>query len=252
VSGRKILIAGVALVAACFAMTALAQGPGGRGFGRGPGGGSGAMLLMMQEVQKELKITDEQKAKLEALGKEVGEKFRASFDRNAFQDFQNLSNEEREKRIAEMRKKMEGVTKEVDEKLTKILDAKQIERLKQLQLQREGAMALTRPEVVKKLGLSEEQQAKIKKIQEDARPKDRPRFDPNQSDEERQAAFKKMREKFEQAQKDCLAVLSDEQMLDWTEMCGKEFKFPERQFGGNRRGPRGGPSGPGGGQPPQP
>ena len=95
---------------------------------------------------------------------------RASFGQINFQELQNLSAEEREKRIGEMRKKFEEAGKGIDEKVGKILDAKQAERLQQLQLQREGAMALNRPEVIQKLGLSEEQQAKIKKIQEDARP----------------------------------------------------------------------------------
>ena len=47
-----------------------------------------------------------------------------------------------------------------------------------------------------------------------------------------------MREQFEKAQKDCFAVLNDDQMLDWTNMCGKTFKFPERQRSGrgNRQG----------------
>ena len=77
-----------------------------------------------------------------------------------------------------MRKKFEEAGKGIDEKVAGILDAKQAERLHQLQLQREGAMALTRPEVIKKLDLSEEQQAKIKKIQEDARPTRPARFRP--------------------------------------------------------------------------
>ena len=157
---------------------------------------------------------------------------RASFGQVNFQELQKLSAEEREKRFGEMRKKSEEATKEIDEKIGRILDAKQAERLNQLQLQREGAMAPIRPDVIKKLGLSEEQQAKIKKIQEDARPTGRAGFDPNQSDEDRQAALKKMREQFEKAQKECLAVLNDDQMLDWTNMCGKTFKFPERQGSG--------------------
>ena len=45
-----------------------------------------------------------------------------------------------------------------------------------------------------------------------------------------------MREQFEKAQKESLAVLNDDQMLDWTNMCGKTFKFPERP--GIRRGNR--------------
>ena len=191
------------------------------------------MLLGMPEVQKELNLNDDQKKDIDTLLEDSFGKMRASF-----QGMRDLSQEEREKRMDEMRKKFEEAGKEVDEKVGKILDAKQAERLHQLQLQREGAMALSRPEVIKKLDFSEEQQAKIKKIQEDARPTGRGGFDRNQSDEERQAARKKMREQFETAQKECFAVLSDDQMLDWTNMCGKTFKFPEGQGfrrGGNRQ-----------------
>lgn len=226
---RNVFIAGVILVLGSITVTASAQGPRGGMFGRG--GGSSAMLLGMPEVQKELNVTADQKKQIDTLLGDAFEKMRASF-----QGMRDLSEEEREKRRDEMRKKFEEAGKELDEKVGKILDAKQVERLHQLQLQREGFMALSRPDVIKKLGLSEDQQAQIKKIQEAARPQGRGGFDPNQSDEERQAARKKMREQFEKAQKDCLAVLNDDQMLDWTNMCGKTFKFPERPgFGrGNR------------------
>jgi len=43
-----------------------------------------------------------------------------------------------------------------------------------LKLQREGVMALNRSDFAKDLGLTEEQQAKIKKVQEDARAGFRP------------------------------------------------------------------------------
>jgi Spy/CpxP family protein refolding chaperone len=228
---RNAFIAGAILMVGAIAVPASAQGPRG-GMYRG---GSSAMLLGIPEVQKELNLSDEQKTQIDALLADA----RASLGQLNFQELRNLSADEREKRLGEMRKKFEEAGKAFDEKAGKILDAKQVERLHQLQLQREGAMALSRPEVIQKLGLSEEQQAKIKKIQEDARPTGRGGFDPNQSEEERQAARTKMREKFANAQKDCLAVLNDDQMLDWTNMCGKAFKFPERQ--GPRRGNRQGP-----------
>jgi hypothetical protein len=203
------------------------------------GGGSSSMLLAIPEVQKELNITDDQKADITALTADVREKMRASFGQINFQEMQDLSQEERQKRFDEMRKKGEEVMKGVDAKVGKILDATQAERLNQLWLQRLGAAALTRPEVIQKLGLTEDQQAKIKKIQADARPTGRGGFDPNQSQEERQAAFQKMRNQMEKAQKDSLAVLTDDQMLDWTTMCGKTFKFPAGR--GPGRGPQGAP-----------
>ena len=70
-----------------------------------------------------------------------------------------------------------------------------------------------------------------------------PKFDPDQSPEDRRAAFqeaiKKMQEKGETAASDGLAVLNDDQMLERTKLCGKTFKFPEQpMFGrGKRRQP---------------
>ncbi len=234
---RNVLIAGILAIVTSTALTALAQpGPGGgMMFGRG----SAAMLLAMPEVQKELNLNDDQAKQITTSLGERQAKLRAAIGPINFQELQNLSQEERQKRRDERRKKADEATKEIDEKVAGILDAKQAERLRQLQLQLEGARALNRPEVIKKLGLSEKQQAKIKKIQEDARPKNPPSFDPNQSDADRQAAFQKIRDQFEKAQKDCLAELSDDQMLDWTKMCGNTFRFPQRPgfVRGNRQGP---------------
>ena len=53
--------------------------------------------------------------------------------------------------------------------------------------------------------------------------------------------MKKVQDQVQKAQKESLAVLNDDQMLDWTNMCGKTFKFPERPaFGGrgNRQPPQ--------------
>jgi Spy/CpxP family protein refolding chaperone len=243
---RDVLIAGMLVVLGSIAMTASAQPPGGPGGGVPGGGmfmirggGPGAMLLRIAEVQRELNLSSEQKQQIETLLADAVQKVRVSLGQVNFQDLQTLSEEERQKRFDEMRKNAEEATKGIDEKVGKILNEEQGKRLKQLQLQREGAMALNRPEVIQKLALTADQQAQIKQIQEAARPAGGPRFDPKQTDEERQTAVKKIREKREKAQKDCFAVLNDDQMLDWTKMCGKTFKFPERPAfpGRNRQNP---------------
>jgi Spy/CpxP family protein refolding chaperone len=242
---RSLFIAGVTFVLGSIAVTASAQpGGGGPGFfggmlggGGGLGGGINLMLLRTPEVQKELKLTPDQTSEISTLQGEVMEKVRASFQQVNFQDLQNASDEERQKLFTDMRKKAEEATKGVDDKVSSILDATQSKRLHELLLQRLGPAALTRPEVVKQLNLTDDQVAKITKIQTDARPQF-PRMDPNQSPEDRQAAMQKMRDQFQKSQKDMLAVLSDDQMLDWTNMCGKTFKFPPMQFGrGNRQAP---------------
>jgi hypothetical protein len=223
-------------------------GPGGFGFG-GMGGmmGSGLSLLRMEEVQKELGISDAQKKDVEELQAAQREQMRSAGGGFNREEWQKLSQEEREKRMAEMGKKFEENAKQTQEKLDKILDKKQAERLAQLRLQREGLMALSREDIQKKLGLTEDQIAKMRKIQEDARPGRGAFGGPDQSAEERRAAFQKMQEQREKMQKDILAVLTEKQKDQWTEMKGKEFKFPQMGFGPGGGRPGAGP-GAGGGE----
>jgi Spy/CpxP family protein refolding chaperone len=247
---RTLLMTGVALAVASIATLASAQ-PGGGGFGGGFGFGGGmgggssiAGLLSMPAVQTELKVTDEQKTKIQDLRTTMRDKMREAMNSgDGPPDFQNMSQEERQKAMGEMRKKMQPITKEFDEQAVKILDADQVARAKQLQLQREGGSALAREEVAKKLELTDDQTSKVKKLQESlAKP---PQFDPNG---DMQAQFQKMRENVTKTQKDMLAVLTDEQTTKWKEMCGKPFTFPQgRGFGRGGAGAR--PAAPGGGGP---
>ena len=65
---------------------------------------------------------------------------------------QDLSQEERQA-------KMQAMQEDMLKKLGEILLPKQLERLKQIQLQVEGAMALSNPDVVKALNITDDQQA---------------------------------------------------------------------------------------------
>ena len=68
-----------------------------------------------------------------------------------------------------------------------------MDRLKQLQLQSQGARALTTPPVVEKLKLSKESQDKIQKIIDDA-DNNRPQFDfRNASDDGPRSSVRKCR-----------------------------------------------------------
>jgi hypothetical protein len=214
------------------------RGPGRGGFGRGMGMGGPTALLNMPEVRKELNTSDEQNKEVDDVLAKANEA-RGSFNP---QDFQNLSDEERQKRGEEMRKKMEEANKAAEEKVGKILKPEQLARLNQLVLQRQGITAATRPEVAKQLGLSQEQVDKIQKIQEESRQQGGGfgGFQ-NLSDEERQKRFAEMRERQEKSQADMLAVLSGDQKTKWTEMKGKDFEFPA--FGGPGGGGFGGAGG---------
>lgn len=238
---RIALMLTVAAILGSTAGSLLAQPPGGTG---GPGGGRGrgfggpTGLLMIPEVRAELKVTDEQYQKLrtamEGLRPEGGGGQRGGFG--------NLSDEER----AEMRKRLEEFQKKTDEAMKSVLSEEQITRLRQLDLQRQGAGALGRPDVAEKLGLTDEQKTKMREIQEAARP-DFSAFGNlrDASQEERDKVRAEMRAKREKADADTMALLDAEQKAIWESMVGEKFDFPAPQFGGF-----GGGRGPGGGRPP--
>jgi len=195
-------------------------------FGMGGPGMSqaGAMLLQMPEVSREVALTDAQQKSVEELRNDLQQQMREVMEGINFQELQSLTPEERDGRFAGLRKKNEENSKKSDEKLAKILDAKQLVRLNQLQLQRDLAASLTRPDIIKQLLLADEQLEKIRGLQGAFGP-----FVPPDQRERQQAEL--------------LAVLTDSQKTKWAELKGKDFTFPQQGFGG---GGFGGPGGPGG------
>src|SRR5262249_43266251 len=138
------------LLLALTAATSFAQPGGGLG-GLGGMRMPASMLLMMPEVQKEIQVTDDQKTKLDDLRAEQMKDMQSQFQGFDFGALRDMSQEERDKKIAELRKKGEEMSKQIDEKVGKVLDATQMKRLGQLQIQRDGIGAFSRPEVVSKL-----------------------------------------------------------------------------------------------------
>ncbi len=223
---------------------AFAQGGGGRGgrggFGGGFGGGGISGLLRMEEVQKEVKITDEQKAELTKINEANSPAAPAGgFDREAFA---KLTEEERTKRMTEMRVAGEERAKKSDEAIKTLLKPEQWTRLSELRVQREGVRALAREEVQKQLGLTAEQTAKIKTLTDANAPTGgfgggRPGGQ-DQSEEEQRKAREERDAKRAAFDKDMAAVLTADQAAAWTKMQGAKFEFPARGAGGGGRGGR--------------
>ena len=135
-------------------------GSGGASFGgRGGGAPSALQLIGREEVRKELKISEEQQGIIRELQQSSRPDFRALFGGN----FRDLSREEREKKMAELRTTSEKKSKEAEADLYGlILDEGQTKRLKQIVLQQKGNRALTEADTAKALGLTATQSAKIK------------------------------------------------------------------------------------------
>ena len=184
------------------------------GMGRGmmgPGGGMIA-LLNLEPLQKELNLTDEQKEKIKELAKEMRPPRRS--------EGEGPSPDER-------RTMMEKAQK----KLAEILKPEQLQRLKEIQLQAMGPAALGNPQVVKALGITDEQGAKIKTLLDEGQRKRRELFG-SMRDLLREDRREKMAEnqgKLRQIQKElmdkALAVLTPEQREKFRQAQGQEVRL---------------------------
>jgi Spy/CpxP family protein refolding chaperone len=207
-------------LAVAVAAPSWAQGRGqGRGQGFGGMMGGPMQILMIPAVQEELKLTEEQKGKLQQVGQEIRETMG-----QALQGLRDLSPEERQK-------KMQDYQAESTKKINAVLKEDQQKRLRQLVLQRQGvAIVAQDEEVAKQLKVTDDQKLKIRDITRAA-------------GEERRALFQgggggggggfspEMRAKMDEITKKTNekieAVLTDKQKKQWKELCGAPFKFPE-------------------------
>jgi Spy/CpxP family protein refolding chaperone len=202
--------AAVTGLVALFAVPASAQQ---RGFGGGMGGGPA--LLTNKSVQKELKVEDDQKPKLAKLAEELSAK-----QREAFQGLQNVAQDERRAKMAEITK---SINSDTDKGLADILKADQIKRFHQIRLQVRGADAFNDAEVKKKLALTDDQKSKVTAMMTDMRTQMREIFQGAQDD--REGAMKKMTALRKETTDKAVALLTNDQKKTWKEMTGETFEY---------------------------
>ncbi len=248
-----VLAAVAAMLVAC---SAVAQPPGGAL--RGPGGPGGPMmggpgmgtggsplnLLRLEQVRKELELLEDQTAKLNELAQKVQGEMR-----ERFAGLRELEPDERRAKMEELREELQKRTEQLEKDVQEILLPHQLARLEEIRLQLMGLRALQDPKVVKALGITEAQTAKMQEVQQAAREDMGSLFEQMRgmrelSEEERAARREEMRKKLEQAraqiEKKVLAVLSDEQQATFEKMKGEPFELDMRALRPQRR-----PGGPG-------
>jgi hypothetical protein len=201
------------------------------------GFGGPLSLLTNKSVQEELKITDEQKKKVDEASKKLTE-LRTEKMKEAGITRENM----REKRD-EMAKITKALNAEGDKSLSSVLDEKQTKRFKQIRLQQSGLRAFSTEEVETALKLSDDQKKKIKetvdgltKEMEDARKEAGMDF------AKLREIFTKQREKEKEALGKVAATLSSAQKKTWKDMTGETFevKFDRPRPGGGGGRPGGG------------
>lgn len=165
-TAQRILITCAVIAVTISASVASAQQKGQRGRGGGFGGFGGNSLATLagnEAVQKDLGISGDLASKLAALRDDMNAARQKEYQSAGInpQDFQNMSNETRQK-MTQIGNKL---NEEFDPKLKAILSADQVKRLNQIRLQsglaNQGPMAILAPEVASELNLTDEQKQKL-------------------------------------------------------------------------------------------
>ena len=161
------------------------------------------MLLRQKSIQEALNLTPDESKKIYEFTARQGKKAQRA---------EELSPAEHDKAYDEMAEENQKFVNE-------ILEPAQRKRLHQLTLQLAGLMWVTHPDVAAELKLTDEQKAKAKAYQEEARKEmhDMIRSETGAGKEE------KLRELRATSRKRLLELLTDEQETKWKEMAGEPF-----------------------------
>jgi hypothetical protein len=156
------LMAGLVMTLA--ASTVRAQGPPGmfppQGGMGGPGGMFGAPSMIASEaVQEDLGLSDKQKAQIKKLQASMLQRTRETF----------LAARENGVDPQEVMQEMSSLARDNNAAITRVLDKNQKARLAQIELQRDGLLALARADVAGKVKLTSTQTRKIKTIVDEMR-----------------------------------------------------------------------------------
>src|SRR5262245_30515792 len=116
----------------------------------------GQFLLMNKSVQEELKLSDDQLTQLRGGLEKLREEVKGNLDK-----IREMEPEERAKLLS-------NISEQTNKFVGKVLDEGQVKRLREIDLQQRGPLALYDPEVRKALKISDEQLGKLKELATDS------------------------------------------------------------------------------------
>jgi len=168
------------------------------------------MLLRQASVRDDLKLSHDEAQKIHNFTREQWEKAKEA---------SKLPAAERDKKFAAMHDENHRF---IDKTITK----EQRKRLQEIELQVAGLMCLTRPEIAKKLKLTDEQMKRVHEMQKEGR-QEMEDFIYTSKPEVRKEKLAELRKT---SRDRMLELLTDEQEITWAQLQGKPFKG-EFQFG---------------------
>ena len=175
--------------------------------------GAGQVIVLAdRRVQDDLALNDAQRTKIAALAEDFTERRLASLH-----NFRELSSPDRRSRFLELARANDGV-------MRKTLTSAQLQRLEQITLQLHGPTVFSQPEIVARLGLTDEQRQKIRQIEREAfapawNRGEEPHGEGPPPDGGRHGAMEGVMEK-------ALAVLKPEQLAEWRKLTGRRSRGP--------------------------
>ena len=178
---------------------------------------AGLNLLNTPEGQKELKITEEQKGKIQKLQ----DNWRSNLAERT-PPAQLLPEDERRAKTDAL---MQEYVDEVKRDIQKLLDANQFRRFEQITIQTLGLSAFSLPANQKALKFTEEQKSRFEAMIEAAMIEVAQKLRNNQLD--RDAAKSAISEIRNQAMEKAIGLLSEEQKKTWNGLVGTPFQRPE-------------------------
>jgi len=132
--------------------------------------GTAYPMLQMENVQKELGLTPEQKEKIKELNKKSLESMRndPQLDWTKLRD---MTPEERQKLLKDNADRTAKRAAESKKAVEKILTAKQLDQLKDMEFRQRAAIMLNLPRVTEEIELTDEQKDQLQKIREEMQSK---------------------------------------------------------------------------------
>jgi hypothetical protein len=181
----------------------------------------GSFLVFRAKVQEDLKLSAVQKEKLEDHLKE-----RMPIFMEFFQKIDGLKGQEREKELQAYRPKE---LEKLAAVLRETLKEDQRKRLRQLELQQEGAIALCHgdSEIGKELKITDEQRKQFMAVIQDLQKKIEPLTKEAQSGGDPREIWPKIMKIRRQFEERIVALLTDSQKKQWKERVGKALNLDE-------------------------
>jgi len=173
-------------------------------------------VVFREKVLDELKVSDEQREKL------MQNLMERIMETGPFLDSLKDAGPEREKKLEEHRK---DAREKLAKQLKELLQPEQLNRVRQVTLQQEGAFALGQEDVRKELKISQQQVMKFMAIVQELHKK----VEPLMKEAHSGGNPEEIRPKIEQLRKDHAkqieAVLTDDQKKQWKELLGPPFEL---------------------------